>query len=90
YSYFLYLFSNNILHFLLVNKTHGVVKLKLEKVIGHEFRDDIYITTVPALFADIKDIDVLKVNEALQKEISERECEVLYKSSRNNLNIASM
>lgn len=64
--------------------------MRLEKVIGHEFRDDIYIATIPTIFADIKDIDVVKVNEILIKELIERKCEVLCKSTRKNLNIASL
>ncbi len=63
--------------------------MKLEKVISHDFRDDIYIGTIPSSFADIKDIDILKINEALQKEISESEFDVLYEKSKKNVNITS-
>lgn len=55
--------------------------MKLEKVLPHEFRDDIYTHIIPKRAANIKPEDILKVNKILLDVLEFRCSEIVIKET---------
>ena len=52
------------------------VKMRLEEVLSHPFRDDIYINQIVTPYEEVKDSDKTVINRILLKEVARRRLEL--------------